>query len=100
MSKYKIRYLPLFVEDLEQVIVYIRDELSNPEAAKKFLSKVEKAILKRSYNPTSFEVYLGNSTRKNPYYKIYVNNYIIFYVVIDNVMEVRRIIHNKRNYMF
>lgn len=33
MSKYKIRYRPLFYEDLEGIIKYIQNELLNPQAA-------------------------------------------------------------------
>ena len=34
---------------------------------------------------------------KYPYYRIYVGNYTIYYVVIEDVMEVRRILYSKRN---
>lgn len=99
MSRYKIRYLPLFLEELEGIIEYIQKELSNPQAASKAATVIEKAILKRTYNPNSFEAYMSNRSRKHPYYRIYVKNYIIFYVVIDDVMEVRRIIYNKSSYV-
>ena len=32
-TKYKLRYLPLFYEDLEEKIVYIADKLHNVQAA-------------------------------------------------------------------
>ncbi len=32
-TKYKLRYLPLFYEDLEEKIVYIADKLHNVKAA-------------------------------------------------------------------
>ena len=31
--------------------------------------------------------------RDYPYYRIYVKKYVIYYVVIDNVMEVRRLMY-------
>lgn len=38
----------------------------------------------------------------NPYYRIYVKNYVIYYVVIDNgankIMEVRRILYRGQNF--
>ena len=37
------------------------------------------------------------TTTEKVSYRIYVKNYMIFYVVIDDVMEVRRILYNKRN---
>ncbi len=61
---------------------------------------VEMAILERLPFAESFEKYLSNRDRKNPYYRIYVKNYIIFYVVLDDihgkVMEVRRILFNRQ----
>ena len=32
--KYKLRYLPLFYEDISEKIAYISDTLRNPQAAK------------------------------------------------------------------
>ena len=42
-------------------------------------------------------VYGGMWERRYPYYRIQVKNYTIFYVVIGNTMEVRRIIYSRRN---
>ena len=44
-TKYKLRYLPLFYEDLEQKVVYIVEELHNQQAANELLDAVENAIL-------------------------------------------------------
>ena len=49
------------------------------------------------YNPESFEKYHSVIQRQYPYYRIYVKNYTVYYVVIDDVMEVRRLVYNKRN---
>ena len=48
----------------------------------------------------SFEIYHSIRERKYPYYRIYVKNYVIWYVVIDDegedkIMEVRRFLYNK-----
>ena len=54
-------------------------------------------ILKRLENPVAFEPYNSLKDRKHKYYRIIVKNYSVFYVVIDNVMEVRRFIYNGRD---
>ena len=46
-TKYTLRYLPLFYEDLEQKVVYIAANLQNEKAANDFLVAVERAILER-----------------------------------------------------
>lgn len=96
-KKYTLRYLPIFEEDLLSAADYISNKLLNKQAAIKLVSETEKAILKRLENPASFEVYKSVKERKNNYYRIIVRNYSVFYVVIDDVMEVRRFIYNGRD---
>ena len=47
--------------------------------------------------PLSFEPYKSIKHRNDNYYRIYVGNYTVFYVVIDDVMEVRRFIYSARD---
>lgn len=98
MKTYKLRYLPIFAEDLSEAVSYISGRLHNPQAAEKMLAEVEKAILERLEMPLSFEPYKSLKSRKDTYYRIYVGNYTIFYVVIGDVMEVRRIIYSARDF--
>lgn len=42
---YKLRYLPVFAQDLAQTVNYITNVLKNPEAAEKLVNDVETAIL-------------------------------------------------------
>ncbi len=97
-SKYKLRYLPLFYEDLNEKVEYIAYEKLNPDAALRLIDNVEAAILERLPYAESFEQYPSLFERKYPYYRIYVSNFIVFYVVIDEgeeqkTMEVRRLLY-------
>jgi hypothetical protein len=96
-SKYKLRYLPLFYEDLNEKVEYIAFEKLNPTAAIKLVDAVEAAILERLPIAESFETYPSFFERKHPYYRIYVDNFIVFYVIIDaeggQIMEVRRFLY-------
>ena len=78
---YEIHYLPLFQDDLMKTVYYISNILENPDAALKLVDDVEKVILKRSQNPLSFEPFRSKHKRKHSYYRIYIRNYVIFYVV-------------------
>ena len=96
---YSLRYLPLFYSDLEEHVMYIAEVLHNKEAANKLVNEIEKAILERLPNAESFEAYHSIKERKYLYYRIYVKNFTIYYVVIPaekekKIMEVRRILHN------
>jgi plasmid stabilization system protein ParE len=84
---YKLRYLPLFEQDLLDTVNYISKVLKNEEAAMRLINDVETAILVRLNNPVAFEPYHSRKKREYPYYRIYVRNYVIYYVVIDDVLK-------------
>ena len=101
-KKYRLSYLPLFYEDLDEKVTYIAEKLNNPKAANDLLDRVESAIMERLPLAESFEPYHSVRERRYSYYRIYVDNYIIYYVVIDDnphdlVMEVRRFLYNGQN---
>ena len=90
---YQLRYLPIFETDLLSTVNYITNVLKNEDAAHRSVDDLESAILKRLENPLAFEPYRSAKRREYPYYRIYVRNY----VVIGNVMEVRRLIYSARD---
>lgn len=96
-KSYKLRYLPLFYTDLEEKITYISDKLKNKKAANDLVDAVESAILERVEVAESFEIYHSIKERRYPYYRIYIDNYVIYYVVVDDgnekIMEVRRMLY-------
>lgn len=101
-TKYDLRYLPLFYQDLEEKVIYIAETLQNVQTTKDLLNAVEKAILERLPNAESFEPYYSVKERRYKYYRIYVKNYIVYYVVVDDegpakIMEIRRFLYNKQN---
>lgn len=96
-KKYELRFLPLFEDDLNEIVDHIANKLKNPKAANELVNEVEEAIFKRFSYPESFEPYRSAKKRKDTYYVIRVKNYMVFYVVLGNVMEVRRIVYNKRD---
>lgn len=97
ISKYTLRYIPRFETDLNEIVDYIALKLKNPGAALKLIDKIEKVIIDRLECPLSFEPFQSCRKRETPYYRIYVDNFTIYYVVIGNVMEVRRILYKRRN---
>lgn len=63
---------------------------------------MERAILERLPITESFETYDSPRERRYPYYRIYVKNYVIYYVVINDefegkIMEVRRFLHKRQD---
>ena len=97
-NEYELRFLPLFEEDLNEIVDYIKNVLQNEIAAFSFVDAVEQAIRQRLPFAESFEKFQSTHDRKHPYYQIPVKNYTIFYVVIGNTMEVRRILYGRSNW--
>ena len=83
--QYELRYLPLFYEDLEEKVIYTAENLHNQKATNDLLDAVEKAIMERLPIAESFEPYQSVKGRSYKYYRIYVRNFVIYYVVIDDI---------------
>lgn len=97
MAKFRLRYSPLFYRDLDKITDYILLELKNKEAAKNLVKATEVAIKKRLANPVSVAPYKSINHRRHAYRRIIVNNYLIFYVVIDDTMIIRRMLYGRRD---
>jgi len=96
-NNYEIEYLPSFGEELNEIIYYITYILRNPNAADKLLDNIDKSIMERKLNPEVYEKYKSNKKRKYNWYRIYVGNYMIFYTIKDNKIEMSHILYNKRD---
>ncbi|CAM4182861.1 MAG: type II toxin-antitoxin system RelE/ParE family toxin [Paenibacillus macerans] len=97
-KKYKIEYLPIAEEDLSEIIQYIM--LDNPDAAFLMANKLDQTI-------SILEIFPNNKSIPNDlrlqalnYRMLIVDPYIVFCVVNDETVEIRRILHGKRKYNF
>ncbi|MCR5167719.1 MAG: type II toxin-antitoxin system RelE/ParE family toxin [Oscillospiraceae bacterium] len=98
LKKYDLRFTALFYQDLMSAVDYIENTLKNPAAADRLISKAESEINKRLDYPLAFQPYPLKKERKYPYYAIPVGNYLAFYVVIGDTMEVRRFLYSRRDF--
>ena len=96
-QKFKLTFIDLFEEDLNEIVDYITYQLKNPDAATKLVYDIEKAIYHRLEMPLSFAPVQSAKERKQTYYRINVRNFSVFYVVINDTMEVRRVLYSRRN---
>ena len=62
------------------------------------MDEVRAEIQKRFTFAESYEPFPSRAERSFVYYRIYVNHYIIYYVVDGDIMEVRRILYGKRDW--
>ena len=96
-KRFNLRYLPLFWEDLSEAVSYIAYDLHNPQAANNLIDQVEAKILEHLENPTMAATYRTTRERPLPYYWFSVGNYMVFYVVIDDTVEMRRFLYKARD---
>lgn len=97
MASFELRYSPLFYDDLEKITSYILLDLKNEIAAETFIDDMETAIKKRLENPLQTAIYPSMHRRKDEYRRILVGSYLIFYVVIEHTMIVRRLLYGRRD---
>ncbi len=101
-DNFELTFLPMFYDDLGEITDYISYELKNPDAADRLIDDIFVAIDERLPVADSFKPYKSAYEFRYKYYNINIRNFIVFYVVIDDVpekkiMEVRRVLYNKRN---
>jgi toxin ParE1/3/4 len=92
---YKLRYLPLALKDLRDITDYIADILKAPGAAMDLLDALDESISKLQQFPYSCRVYQRIEDLDSEYRLLPVKNYLVFYVVEEQVVEIHRIVYAK-----
>lgn len=100
MSKYRIRYTSLAVDDLDLAFSYIAQE--NLPAANELLDKLEKAVLQLKDFPYLGIVFPSEKTYEVTGYRyLVVDAYVIFYRIDDKQKEIQvaRVFHSRQNWL-
>jgi toxin ParE1/3/4 len=97
-KRHRIEYLPTAVCDLQSIFDYISGELSSPQAALALLGNIDDKTLRLSEFPYSCEKARDNAMNKKGYRLLVIENYIVFYVVIKDTVEIRRVLYKKASY--
>ena len=96
--QYEVVYLSIFLQDIRDVTNYISDVLLNAEAANSLLDELESRIDVVRNDPYIALKYNGNANLDDETYWFSVKNYMVFYVINDNVIEFRRFLYSRRNF--
>lgn len=97
-NKYEIEYLPSAQKDIIDIIEYIK--LDNPSATLNFVDKLDESISQLADFPLIGIAPKDSRLQLLNYRMLIVDNYLVFYVLKDRTVEIRRIIHGKRKYDF
>lgn len=88
-ENYTLDIRPTFVDELDAAVRYIESMFKNYAAADDLVAKAYAAIEERLFAPESFQPCYREPDVRQPYYRIAVGNFEIYYIVRGKVMEVR-----------
>ena len=97
-DSFQIRYLRTAERDLDEIFDYILR--GNPTAAADLLDKFDKAISNLSQTPKLGVIPKDDRLKKLGYRMLVVDRYLVFYVIKNRTVQIRRIIHGARRYGF
>lgn len=96
MEKYKLKIFPSAQNDLLEIIDYLNT--LSPDAAIDYYDLLVEQINSLSTLPMRCPLAKDTQLRLKGYRTLLVKNYIVFYVVNDKTVEIRRILYAKRQY--
>ena len=90
-------YTPLAEKDLRAINSYIAFDLKAPQTARKLLGRFETSIKHLRRFPFAYPLYRSSYPLEDEFRLMPVDNYLVFYVVLDATVEIRRIIYAGRD---
>lgn len=97
-NKFQLNIFPLAQLDMEQIFDYIAVELHNFTAAISLINDFEKAFENVCIFPESSPLICNEYVKDRSLRKLVVNNYIAFYRIRNNEIQVVRVLYGMRNY--
>lgn len=94
-NKYTLRYLPIAEEDLISILDWIAKD--SPTRALKFVDKLEVRIGKLESFPLQGRIPRNIKLRNYGYRVLVIEDYLIFYIIRKNTVEVHRVIRASRD---
>jgi toxin ParE1/3/4 len=95
---YDIRYLRTAERDLIDIFEYIKKD--NPAAAFSQLERFDTSISQLALTPFLGTIPKDERLKRLGYRILIVDKYLVFYIVKNKTVQIRRIIHGARRYSF
>lgn len=99
MKKYSIEYSEEAKIDLIGIKKYIKYNLQEPNIAERLINKLTKAIENIKNNPEIYAIIDDEFIKKLEIRKVIIDNYIVFYRIKNNTVQIVRILYGRRNWM-
>lgn len=94
---HKVVYLPEALTDLLEAIEYLNRIFDVSQAANDLVNALDEVIQNISQFPYSHQLYYTNRPLKNEIRKVPVKNFVLYYAVFEDHVEVMRFLHGHRN---
>ena len=98
MEKYKLLIFPSAKQDLLDIVDYV-NELS-PDAAIKLYDEIVEKIGSLLQMPLRCPLIKNPALKAKGYRVLVLNNYMVFFIVREKPVEIRRILYGRRQYEF
>jgi toxin ParE1/3/4 len=89
----KVVMLPVAEQDLEVIVEYLAQFYES--TALRQYDRIVKKIKELPLFPEKYEIYSAGQYRA--YRRMPVDSYLVFYVVLENSIEIHRILHGSRD---
>lgn len=94
-----IKYSPEALNDLQEIWIYIYENLSNPIAAENTVNGITDSVDKLKQFPKAGSILEYPNGINIGYRFVQYKNYIVFYRISENDVVIDRIIYGKSDYM-
>ena len=97
---YSVEDMPLSLQEMVEIVVYITRELNNPAAAERIAERLAAAGESLRDFPYAQPAYTPLRPLKHEYRKLLVENYMMLYWVTETEKRVTiaRVVYARRNY--
>ncbi|WP_199620721.1 type II toxin-antitoxin system RelE/ParE family toxin [Paenibacillus alkalitolerans] len=96
MEKYKVLIFPAAQRDLQEIIDYINDQTSFEDI--RLYDGIVDQVVSLAELPYRYPLMKNPILRAKGYRVLVVQSYLVFYVVVGDSVQIRRILHGKRQY--
>jgi toxin ParE1/3/4 len=96
MGRYKVRILPAAQEDMAEIVDYLNT--LSPQSALRYYDMLVEKIESLSNMPERCAMARDAQLHLRGYRFMVVGNYLVFFLIVGETVQVRRILYGRRQY--
>ena len=98
--EYEVQVSEAAENDIDEILTYMLEEQSNPEAAKDFANALGERLIKMQTQPLTYELSRSESLAQMGYRRFVIGNNVVLYLVNENkrVVIIFRVLYGPREY--